>query len=198
MIAPQGLGRLGREACRRRLHRHGGQAGQSVVEFTLVMPVLLLLLVGMLEFGSVFDHKTAMAYAVREGARVGASLGNGGSNPGMVDTTIVTAVRRGLTNPILIENITSIEIYKADPNGDPEPGKVDTYDRDGTLVGTQGWPATQRVVGNQGDSIGVRVRYDFHPTTPLATLLGLFAGSAPPYVTLPMTDRTVMRLEPTP
>ena len=48
----------------------------------LILPVFLLILMGMLEFGSAFDHRTAMAYAVREGARVGATLGNGGSNPG--------------------------------------------------------------------------------------------------------------------
>ncbi len=55
-----------------------------------------------------------MAYAVREGARVGATLGNGGSYPDTVDPTILAAVQRGLTDPIRIENITSIEIFKAE------------------------------------------------------------------------------------
>ena len=55
------------------------RAAQALVEFTLILPVFLLILMGMLEYGSAYDHRTAMAYAVREGARVGASLGNGGS-----------------------------------------------------------------------------------------------------------------------
>ena len=47
------------------------ERGQALIEFTLILPVFLLILMGMLEFGSAYDHKTAMAYAVREGARVG-------------------------------------------------------------------------------------------------------------------------------
>ncbi len=172
--------------------------GQALVEFVLILPVFLLILMGMLEFGAVYDHRTAMAYAVREGARVGATLGNGGSNPDTVDPTILAAVQRGLTDPILIENITSIEIYKAGSTGQPVGTSIDKYDRSGNPIGTAGWPATSRVVGLSGDSIGVRVRYDFHPTTPLGQLLGLFIGGSPPYTTIPMVDQTVMHLEPTP
>ena len=172
--------------------------GQALVEFTLILPVFLMVLMGMLEFGSAYDHRTAMAYAVREGARVGATLGKGGSYPDTVDPTILAAVQRGLTDPILIENISSIEIFKAGSDGKPVGTSINTYDRYGNLIGTAGWPATSRVVGLSGDSIGVRVRYDFHPTTPLGNMLGLFFGSAPPYTTIPMVDTTVMHLEPTP
>ncbi len=169
-----------------------------MTEFALILPVFVLILMGMLEFGSAYDHKTAMAYAVREGARVGASLGNGGSNPGIVDTTILAAVQRGLTDPIKVENITSIEIFKSDAAGQPVGTSIDKYDRNGNPIGTAGWPATARVVGINGDSIGVRVRYDFHPTTPLGSLFGFFFGGNPPYTTLAMVDTTVMHLEPTP
>lgn len=175
-----------------------GSRGQALVEFSVVLPVFLLMLMGALEFGAAIDHRTAMAYAVREGARVGASLGKGGSSPDSVDPAIVAAVQRGLTDPILMENITSIEIFKADAAGKPISGKVDRYDRYGNLVGTAGWPASSRVPGLSGDSIGVSVKYDFHPITPLASLIGLFFGSSPPYATLPMADTSVMRLEPTP
>lgn len=178
--------------------RSAERRGQAIVEFALILPVFLILLMGMLEFGIVYDHRNAMAYAVREGARVGASLGNGGSQPSTVDPAILAAVQRGLTDPILIENITSIEIYKADTSGKPVPGKINTYDREGTLIGTADWPATSRVPGLNGDSIGVRVVYDFRPQTPLGTLLGLFVSSNPPYTTIQMTDLTVMKLEPGP
>jgi Flp pilus assembly protein TadG len=186
-------------SARRAAGRRAHERGQSLVEFTLILPVFLLVLLGMLEYGSAYDHRTAMAYAVREGARVGASLGNGGSSPGTVDPAIVAAVQRGLTNPILIDNITSIDIYKADPTtGLPMTGKMDSYDKNGSLVGTAGWPATDRVVGLNGDSIGVRVRYDFHPITPLGTFMGLIFSPIPGYSTIPMADSSVMHLEPIP
>ena len=180
------------------VRRRAGERGQSLVEFTLILPVFLLVLLGMLEYGSAYDHRTAMAYAVREGARVGASLGNGGSSPGTVDATIVAAVQRGLTNPILIENITSIDIYKSDPSGRPVPGMIDSYDKNGNLIGTAGWPAASRIVGLSGESIGVRVRYDFHPITPLGTVMGVIFSPTPGYATIPMADSSVMHLEPTP
>lgn len=176
----------------------GHSRGQALVEFTLILPVFLMILLGMLEFGSAYDHRTAMAYAVREGARVGATLGKGGSYPDTVDPTILAAVQRGLTDPILIENITSIEIFRAGSTGQPMGSSINRYDRYGNIIGTAGWPATSRNVGLTGDSIGVRVRYDFHPTTPLGNMLGLFFGSPPPYTTIPMVDTTVMHLEPTP
>lgn len=180
-----------------------GGRGQAMVEFALILPLFLILLMGMLEFGIVFDHRNAMAYAVREGARVGASLGNGGSQPAGVDPAILAAVQRGLTDPILIENIASIEIFQADTSGEPVAGKIDKFDRDGNPIGTPGWPATSRVPpglvqGATGDSIGVRVVYNFKPQTPLGTLLGLFINGNPPYTTISMTDKAVTRLEPAP
>lgn len=181
-------------------HRRRGarDRGQSLVEFTLILPVFLLVLLGMLEYGSAYDHRTAMAYAVREGARVGASLGNGGSNSATVDATIVAAVQRGLTNPILIDNITSIDIYQADAAGKPVAGKMNSYDKDGNIIGSPGWPAANRVIGLNGDSIGVRVRYDFHPITPLGALMGVVFSPVPGYSVIPMADSSVMHLEPIP
>lgn len=169
-----------------------------MVEFALIMPLFIIVLMGLIEFGAAYDHRNAMAYAVREGARVGASLGNGGTSPSTVDPTIVTAVRRGLTDPILIDNISSIQIYKADTNGQPMTGKVNTFDYNGNPVGATGWSASSRVTGINGDKIGVRVVYDFKPITPLGTLLSLLVNPAPPYTIIKMTDTLVMKLEPTP
>ena len=192
---------MSRRSTRRGLFgRRRGERGQSIVEFTLILPVFLLVLLGMLEYGSAYDHRTAMAYAVREGARVGASLGKGNSNTpaSAVDPAIVAAVQRGLTNPILIDNITSIDIYRAGSDGKPMGSQINSYDKDGNLIGTAGWPASSRVPGLDGDSIGVRVRYDFHPITPLGTFMGLMFSPIPGYATIPMADSSVMHLEPTP
>ena len=58
--------------------------GQAVVEFALVLPVLVLLLMGMMQFGLLFHEYLLVTHAAREGARV-ATLGG-------TDAEIVSAV----------------------------------------------------------------------------------------------------------
>jgi Flp pilus assembly protein TadG len=183
---------------RKSRRRTPDERGQAITELVLLLPLFLVIVMGMLEFGIAYDHRTAMAYAVREGARVGASLGSGGTSPSTVDPAILAAVQRGLTDPILIENITSIEIYKSDTSGNPTGTYVNKFDQHGVPIGGTGWPASTRVVGLNGDSIGIRVVYDFEPATPLGAILALFVNHNPPYTTIRMTDNTVMKLEPTP
>lgn len=48
------------------------QKGSALVESALVMPVILLLLFGLLEFGQILRIQQALTNAAREGARVGA------------------------------------------------------------------------------------------------------------------------------
>jgi Flp pilus assembly protein TadG len=50
----------------------GGERGQSLVELALVLPILSLLLLGMIQFGVVFNHYITLTDAVRAGARKGA------------------------------------------------------------------------------------------------------------------------------
>lgn len=61
--------------------------GQALVEFALIIPVLLLLVVGVMEFGLVINQYMVMAEAAREGAR---SAALGGSND-TVTTVVKTA-----------------------------------------------------------------------------------------------------------
>jgi len=44
--------------------------GQSLVEFALVLPFLLVLILGMIEFGWILNGKITLTSAAREGARV--------------------------------------------------------------------------------------------------------------------------------
>ena len=52
---------------RTRGHHEGGAAA---VEFALVLPILLLLLMGIFEFGRAYHIQTALSGAAREGVRV--------------------------------------------------------------------------------------------------------------------------------
>jgi Flp pilus assembly protein TadG len=48
------------------------QEGQSLVEFALVIPIFVLFLFGIIEFGRLWECMNAMTSAAREGARVAA------------------------------------------------------------------------------------------------------------------------------
>ena len=61
-----GDGKRGQEM--RTLAKH--DKGQSLVEFALVIPILLLLMVGIMEFSRAWMTKNIMTAAAREGARV--------------------------------------------------------------------------------------------------------------------------------
>ncbi|WP_222193070.1 TadE/TadG family type IV pilus assembly protein [Modestobacter italicus] len=52
-----------------------GERGAAAVEFALVVPVLLLLLVGIMEFSKAFNTQATLSAAAREGARTVATAG---------------------------------------------------------------------------------------------------------------------------
>jgi Flp pilus assembly protein TadG len=54
-------------AMRRRLRRE--QEGQAMTEFAIVLPVLLLVILGIIQFGIVFNNYLTLTDAVRVGAR---------------------------------------------------------------------------------------------------------------------------------
>lgn len=57
--------------CRRRVAaRLLGERGAAAVEFALVAPVLLLLLLGIIELSKVYNAQSTLSAAAREGARV--------------------------------------------------------------------------------------------------------------------------------
>ena len=45
------------------------QSGQAMIEFALIMPILLILVVGIVEFGRAWNVQQVMTDAAREGAR---------------------------------------------------------------------------------------------------------------------------------
>ncbi len=65
------------------------EKGQSLVEFALVSLPLLLLLLGMIEFGWLFNGQIAITGAAREGARAAAV----GGNPQTIQTSVDDHVR---------------------------------------------------------------------------------------------------------
>lgn len=102
--------------------------GQSVVEFALILPVIMFLLLGMIEMGFAINHNSSLVTATRQGARVGASLVNGSSfhhcndstNSADVDPQIIAAaegVLRSPGSPISVTQVTGIDIFEVNENG---------------------------------------------------------------------------------
>ena len=93
------------------------QRGATIVEAAIVFPVLILTVVGLLEFGLVFKDFLTVSFAAREGARIGALVGNDVD----ADCQIIQGVIGELgTNLVTDGTITHIEIFQADPaTGNP-------------------------------------------------------------------------------
>lgn len=59
--------------------------GQALVELALVMPILILLLSGIFEFGRIFSAELIVTHCAREGARLG--------SVGALDSDIINRVQ---------------------------------------------------------------------------------------------------------
>src|SRR5688572_10189771 len=75
--------------------RHASSRGQSLVEFALVLPLCLLLLMAVVDFGRMMAMNAAAATASREGARYGVAHGESGS-PQYVDCAGIRQAVRGI------------------------------------------------------------------------------------------------------
>jgi Flp pilus assembly protein TadG len=58
----------------RRCHRATGDEGAVIVEFALLLPVFMMLILGMFTGGVAYNHKLEITNAAREGARYGATV----------------------------------------------------------------------------------------------------------------------------
>ena len=77
----------------RRLRLRTQRRGQAVVEMALIAPILLLIVVGIVEFARAWSAHHVIADAAREGARLSAI-----ADPGIGPTEVRAAVQRALAN----------------------------------------------------------------------------------------------------
>ncbi len=202
---------------------HGHERGQGLVEFTLVVPIIVLVLVSVAEIGLAFGNTHTLGYGSREGARVGSALAtggvidcNGGLDPAGVDKTLVAAVQRILKSPgsgIDIGKVEQIRIFKATSAGEEESDdlvNIWTFVGEGNGVdvdpdsgwiaidffptGGEPWSACSRVnSGSDPDSIGVTVRYRYDFVSPLPQMVDAITGGN---LFLTLEETTVMSLNP--
>jgi hypothetical protein len=121
-----------------------------MVEFALVLPVIMVLMLGMIEMGFAINHNTSMVTATREGARVGAALRNGHPKCGLpddalsqaVDPQIIAALEGILVSPgspVNVRQVSTVELIELDENGATTGNKntwASSVDASGNPTGT--------------------------------------------------------------
>lgn len=121
------------------------ERGAALVEAAMVIPILVLLILGVVDFGLMVNRGTLINNAAREGAREAIF--------GSPENDIETRVRDAASS--LDQSDITVTVTCAAPDGTPCPGV--SYDDE--------WAP--------GDSVIVTVDYEYHYITPITSLLGL-------------------------
>jgi Flp pilus assembly protein TadG len=152
----------------KRLRLFSRLSGQSTLEFALILPVIMLLALGIMAFGSMFSHKLTMDSAVRDACRMGAV--------GATDQTVADTVRNGMK---LLNNT-------AGPMTMESAGKYTNASGHLNVIISPAQGSASRLVGN---SLTVTVRYADYVAVPI---VGVFVNPKQ------MVSQSVMRIEAVP
>jgi len=175
------------------MRRRGHERGATLIEASLVMPIMIMIMIGTMELGLAFKDYLTVSFAGREAARVGALAGNDSD----ADCHIITAAMDGLGGRT--QNLVGIQIFQADPDtGARLIGKTNTwvlagtdpYDCANDWTITEKWPATTRETAfgptSELDIIGVRIGYTHNWITGFPPFNGSFM----------VDEQTITRMEP--
>ena len=105
---------------RRQRGDDAGQRGQGLVEFALVIPIFMLLLMGPIEYGFLYNNILTVQYASRQGVSVAAEAG---ALDG-ADCYVLKAVEAALQSPTDRTSVQAVDVFESDTNGDAIPGRV--------------------------------------------------------------------------
>jgi hypothetical protein len=177
------------------LRKGNSSRGANLVEFAIVMPIVLLVVIGILETGVAFRDFLTVSNAAKEGVRVIAAMGD---DPA-VDCVALTKTATSLTTSVRIENLVAIEIFRADANGEQIMADTNRYtldiggdptDCDDWTATLYGWDPLDRIVEIGGtpplDIGGMRLTYTHQWITGFPPFSGSFT----------INEATVSRLEP--
>ena len=179
----------------RRTARRSGGAGQSLVEFSLVLPLFFLILMGLIDGGRFVYTDTTLSQAARVGAVeagwVGIPLSTAGcvtnlaaitaANPGAhvcpptvasMKADIVTAANSMVAG---LGAITAANVYLSCNTGQagdlpPTGSWTESSGGNGCLDGSG------NAIATQGDVLSVRITYTFTAITPAFSAIGFTSG----------------------
>jgi hypothetical protein len=204
---------------RRMRRKAGGDTGASAVEFALVVPVLLVLVFGIIEFGLVMRDYLSVASSVRVGARIaatGAGAGQGtcpgapvvcvpSSVPALAQAGADAIQQAGTAMPQ--DLIQYIFVYDANAAG--YPGSLTSMPTTtagcvsaGNCVVFKWNQNLDRFVYDSGTWSSSTINACINSAS--ADSVGLYMKASHPYLTgffgstLTLQDRAVMKFEPLP
>jgi Flp pilus assembly protein TadG len=132
------------------------RAGQALLEFTMVIPVFFLLMVGIIDFGRIGLYFVADSDLARSGARYAANYNNGA---GFTDAQIVAYVKQQAQG-LAMSNLTQASCTPATPPKPITGATVSCYKPsvgDAYIFIDRGTP----------NSVTVSIVYAFEATTPM-------------------------------
>ena len=107
-----------------------GDTGQSLVEFALVLPVLLLLVTGLVEFSLAFNSRDSVFFAARDASMLAAE----GGNIAGTDCVVLDRVERDIVSPARPVRVQTVKIFWSDRNGVEQSGAENLYSRTGSTT----------------------------------------------------------------
>jgi Flp pilus assembly protein TadG len=105
--------------------RRGNEKGQALVELALVLPLFLLLLLGIVQMGSVFRDYIALTDATRVGARQG-SVSRSLQPPASREPAIVARVQKAAVNLDPAKMTIAVELRDPVSGGVLTPNSADS------------------------------------------------------------------------
>jgi Flp pilus assembly protein TadG len=107
-----------------------GERGQAIVEFALILPLLVLLVVGIIEFSLLLNARNTVGFASRDGSMLAAE---GGSRTG-TDCVVLQSIERDIVAPASALKVTQVKVYWSDQNGVEIGSNHNLYTRSGSLT----------------------------------------------------------------
>ena len=101
--------------------------GQALVEFTLLLPFIIILVGGLTDLGLAFYVSISTQNAVREGARIASATPNLGANNSTIRTEVLSRIPDITQSPSSLVTVTN-----TDPSGDLTCASVVTVSATGT------------------------------------------------------------------
>lgn len=180
-----------------------GDRGAAMVEMAIILPLLVVLIFGIVEYGLLFKEKLTIASAATSSARTGATMGTRAE----ADFAILQALEAGLYDQVDTSVLISVDIFKAEPATGAKTTFVNTYTFDPsdpsckwnpcpdptnfTGYGVPGnWPPADRITtllpgGGGLDVLGIEIAYHHTAITSMI-----------PGVERDLTELARVRLEP--
>lgn len=179
--------------------------GQSLLEFALIFPIVMILIVGMIEFAFAFNAILSVNFASRDAALLAAEAASTSGS----DCVILASIEDDVSVPAKATQIQQVRIFWTDANGTEKAANV--YNRtasttctfpDGSIITVPytatlvGYPVSARcgvVAGCGGahpglDTIGVAIHYHHNWITGIPAIFS--------WAAIDFTRSNAMRMEP--